>query len=65
MPMMTASATFSGSAVWVLGTPTPAGLHAGTLTFIAGAASTFQYLCPVPGHAQKGMAGTLIIKRGT
>jgi rusticyanin len=64
MPMMTGSAAFSGSAVWALGTPTQAGMHAGTLTFTASAAGTYQYLCPVPGHAQKGMAGSLVINSG-
>jgi uncharacterized cupredoxin-like copper-binding protein len=29
-------------------------MHGGTMTFTAG---TYQYLCPVPGHAQKGMVG--------
>jgi rusticyanin len=64
MPMMTVSAAFSGSAVWALGTPTRAGMHEGTLTFTARAAGTYQYLCPVPGHAQKGMAGSLVINSG-
>ena len=36
----------------------------GTLTFTASAAGTYQYLCPVPGHAQKGMAGSLVINSG-
>ena len=33
----------------------------GNLSFTAGASGTYQYLCPVPGHAQKGMVGTLIV----
>ena len=37
---------------------TSAGMHAGTLTFTASTAGTYHYLCPVPGHAQKGMVGT-------
>jgi uncharacterized cupredoxin-like copper-binding protein len=64
MPMMTTSAAFSGSAVWALGTSTRAGMHEGTLTFTASAAGTYQYLCPVPGHAQKGMAGSLVSNSG-
>src|SRR5262249_37760079 len=35
MPMMTARPAFAGSALWFLGNPTRAGMHAGTLTFTA------------------------------
>lgn len=35
MPMMTAASAFVGSAVWLLGDPTTAGMHTGTLTFTA------------------------------
>ena len=62
MPMMTARPAFAGSALWFLGNPTQAGMHAGTLTFPASAAGSYQYLCPVPGHAQKGMAGAFIVR---
>ena len=31
MPMMTSRPAFTGSALWFLGNPTPAGMHAGTL----------------------------------
>ena len=61
MPMMTAPAAFAGSAVWFLGNPTSAGMHTGTLDFTAATAGTYHYICPVPGHAQKGMAGILIV----
>ena len=62
MPMMTAAPAFAGSALWFLGNPTSAGMHAGTITFIASTAGTYHYLCPVPGHAQKGMAGTFQVR---
>jgi rusticyanin len=62
MPMMTASPAFTGSALWFLGNPTSAGMHAGTLTFTASTPGTYRYLCPVPGHAQKGMTGTFIVR---
>ncbi len=62
MPMMTDSAAFAGSALWFLGNPTSAGLHAGTLRFTASTPGTYHYLCPVPGHAQKGMTGTFIVR---
>ena len=61
MPMTRSTPAFSGAAVWVLGNPTAAGMHSQTLTFTATSQGTYQYLCPVPGHAQKGMVGTLII----
>jgi rusticyanin len=61
MPMMTAAPAFSGSAVWFLGNPTSAGMHVGTLSFIASNAGTYRYLCAVPGHARKGMAGTFVV----
>src|SRR5580658_6312787 len=60
MPMLTASPEFTGSAVWFLGDPTSAGMHAATLSFTASTPGTYRYLCPVPGHAQEGMTGTFI-----
>jgi rusticyanin len=61
MPMMTTSTAFSSSALWFLGNPTSAGMHEGTITFTASTAGTYQYLCPVPGHAQKGMVGAFAV----
>lgn len=55
--MMGAAPAFPGAALWFLGNPTSVGMHAGTVTFTAGTAGTYRYLCPVPGHAQKGMVG--------
>jgi rusticyanin len=62
MPMMTSAPAFSGSALWFLGKPTTAGMHAGTLAFTVAAPGSYQYLCPVPGHAQQGMAGTFTVR---
>jgi rusticyanin len=62
MPMMTARPAFTGSALWFLGNPTSAGMHAGTLTFTAATPGTYQYLCPVPGHARDGMAGAFTVR---
>jgi rusticyanin len=62
MPMMTAAPAFTGSALWFLGKPTSAGMHAGTLTFTAATPGSYQYLCPIPGHAQEGMAGTFTVR---
>ena len=61
MPMITAPPTFTGSALWFLGNPTSAGMHTGTLRFMVGTAGTYQYLCAVPGHSQKGMVGTFVV----
>jgi rusticyanin len=62
MPMMTTRPAFAGSALWFLGNPTSAGMHEGTLTFTATTPGTYRYLCPVPGHAQKGMTGTFTVQ---
>ena len=59
--MLTARPAFAGSALWFLGNPTSAGMHAGTLSFTASTPGTYRYLCPVPGHAQDGMTGTFIV----
>ena len=61
MPMMTALPAFSGSALWFLGSPTSAGLHQATLSFTAASPGHYTYLCPVPGHAQKGMSGSFTV----
>lgn len=61
MPMMTSQPAFAGSALWFLGDPTAAGMHAGTLTFTATRPGSYRYLCPIPGHAQKARTGTLTI----
>jgi rusticyanin len=61
MPMMTDRPAFTGSALWFLGNPTAAGMHAGTFTFTASTAGSYTYLCPVPEHAQKGMTGQFTV----
>ncbi len=61
MPMMATPPAFPGAALWFLGESTSAGMHTGTLTFTAGTSGTYQYLCPVPRHAQEGMAGTFVV----
>ncbi len=61
MPMMTATPAFAGSALWFLGDPTAAGMHAGTISFTAATPGNYRYVCPVPGHAQKGMTGTFTV----
>jgi rusticyanin len=65
MPMMTSRPAFTGSALWFLGNPTAAGMHTATLTFTASTPGTYHYLCPVPGHAQKGMTGLFTVTNAT
>lgn len=65
MPMMSTPPALSGAALWFLGESTSAGMHTGTLTFTASTPGAYQYLCPVPGHAQEGMAGTFIVSSGS
>ena len=52
------SGAFSG----LIGDPTAAGQGASTFTFQAGPAGTYQYICPMPGHAQMGMHGPFIVR---
>lgn len=59
---MTARPAFTGSALWFLGDPTSAGMHAATLAFTAATPGTYRYLCPVPGHAREGMTGTFTVR---
>jgi len=61
MPMMTTRPAFAGSALWFLGDPTSAGMHAGTLRFTAATPGSYQYLCAVPDHAINGMTGMFIV----
>lgn len=51
-----------GASAAVIGDPTPAGQGARTIAFTASTAGTFQYICPMPGHAQMGMHGTFIVQ---
>lgn len=37
-------------------------MHTGTLSFTAASPGTYRYLCPVPGHAEEGVAGTFVVK---
>ena len=62
VPMITATPAFGGAALWFLGEPTSAGMHAGTLSFTATRPGSYRYLCPVPGHAQEGMSGSFTVE---
>ncbi len=49
---------------FIMPVPPPKGTlwYAATVTFRAPAPGTYYYLCPVPGHAQQGMWGKLIVR---
>ena len=62
MPMMFSPIAFSGSVAAPLeaagsGSQWPAE----TIEFTADRSGTFAYICPVPGHAQRGMRGTFAV----
>lgn len=61
MPMMNAAPAFPGAAVWALGEAGSAGAPSATTQFTVTAPGTYTYLCPVPGHTQQGMYGTLTV----
>lgn len=61
MPMMDDSPAFPGSLAMPLGEPSSQGWPAETVSFVASTPGTYSYICPVPGHAQKGMHGRLIV----
>jgi len=52
----------SGGSAGLIGDPTTAGDGARTVTFRADPTGTYQYICPMPGHAQMGMHGTFIVR---
>ena len=43
--------------------PLPPGQH-GTVIFAANSAGSVYYICPVPGHAESGMYGSVIVTSG-
>lgn len=61
-PFHVGAAAFLGAFAQVLGDPTTAGDGAETISFTASAAGSYRYVCPMPGHAQMGMHGTLIVR---
>jgi rusticyanin len=51
-----------GAFAGLIGDPTASGDGASTITFQPGLAGTYQYICPMPGHAQMGMHGAFIVR---
>ena len=61
MAMMQGTMPFANALIMPIAPPTGAGFAHATTTFIAAAAGTYAYICPVPGHAAHGMAGRLVV----
>src|SRR5207302_337622 len=56
------SPAFPGADAAVIGDPVGGRQGARVITFTAGAAGQYQYICPMPGHAQMGMhAGFVVV----
>ena len=62
MAMMSAPPAVSGAFAPPLGDATSAGMPVETVSFIAATAGRYTYLCPVPGHAQRGMYGAFLVQ---
>lgn len=63
MPMMSSPVAFSGSAAGPLeAAGTGSQWPAETIEFTADRSGTFAYLCPIPGHAQRGMWGNFTVE---
>lgn len=57
MAMMGLPLAIGSAAAAPLGDATTTSWPAETISFTAGATGMYRYLCPVPGHAQRGMHG--------
>ncbi len=53
---------FPGAVARPIGDPTSAGHGASILSFVASSPGTYYYLCPMPGHAEMGMAGQFVVQ---
>lgn len=52
----------ASASLWFLGDATRAGPHVASISFSASAAGSYVYLDPVPGSAEAGMAGALLVQ---
>jgi rusticyanin len=57
-----ATPTISGAYAGVIGDPTSAGDGASIISFTASGTGSYEYICPMPGHAQMGMHGRFIVR---
>ncbi len=61
-PMAHIAPAFPGASLWFLGDTTRAGSHVANISFRASAPGSYVYLDPVPGSAEAGMAGALLVQ---
>lgn len=52
----------AGASAGVIGDPVSGDDGANTVSFTAGSAGSYHYICPMPGHAQMGMHGSFIVR---
>jgi rusticyanin len=57
-----ATPAIAGAFAGVIGDPTAAGDGANTISFTASDAGSYDYICPMPGHAQMGMHGSFTVR---
>lgn len=62
MPMMSGNTAFPGAFAMPLGGATAQHWPVRSVSFTAESGGMYYYLCPVPGHAQRGMFGKLIVR---
>ena len=62
MAMMDAPVAFPGAFAMPVRGTTARRWVGRTVRFTASSAGTYSYICPVPGHAQQGMHGTLVVR---
>lgn len=62
MAMMAGQVAAAGAFIMPVPAPHGTSWYSATTTFRAPPAGTYYYLCPVPGHAQQGMWGKLIVR---
>ena len=53
---------FPGSVAGPIGDPPATGQGARAIEFTATTSGSYQYLCPMPGHAQMGMHGSFVVQ---
>jgi plastocyanin len=54
--------SYPGHAYGVIGDPTAAGDGANTVSFTVSGPGGYEYICPMPGHAQMGMHGSFTVR---
>ena len=60
--VMMAGTDVFGAVTPVLAEAVSSGMPSATITFVASVSGRYTYLCSVPGHAQEGMYGALVVE---